>query len=230
MNGFKEAYKIAASGEQLKLLTFIFLLVISVSFSFVLSALYVHFTKRRFVNDVNLYKLYPLVALATTSIFATLQFSIPLSLGLLGSLSIVRFRMHLKDPLEIGMVLVVIANSLLAATANFGLLVAVVFLAAATLFIIHKDPFSLISNRLSSGILLVNVPSDVYRGMEKEILALFSGRHPKGYLDSVTERDGKCSIAFRFSEFESADLAAFREKIGTQAEFNLFYNKEGSIR
>jgi hypothetical protein len=53
---------------------------------------------------------------AITALFLGIQSSIPLSLGLLGALSFVRFRTPVKDPAEIGFLLLLIASSIGAAT------------------------------------------------------------------------------------------------------------------
>ena len=69
---------------------------------------------------------------AITALFLGIQTSIPLSLGLLGALSFVRFRTPVKDPAEIGFLLLLIASSIGAATNNFlvtTLLFVVVFVA-----------------------------------------------------------------------------------------------------
>ncbi|GAI26031.1 unnamed protein product, partial [marine sediment metagenome] len=67
---------------------------------------------------------------AITVLLLAIQTSIPLSLGLLGSLSIVRFRTPVKDPAEIGFLMLLIASSICAATSNYltaGVLFALVF-------------------------------------------------------------------------------------------------------
>src|SRR3972149_6561473 len=63
---------------------------------------------------------------AITALFLGIQTSIPLGLGLLGALSFVRFRTPVKDPAEIGFLLLLIASSIGAATNNF-LVTAILF-------------------------------------------------------------------------------------------------------
>ncbi len=63
-----------------------------------------------------------LIGPSVTLLFITVQLSLPLSLGLLGALSIVRFRVPIKEPEEIGFLMVVIAASIACATYNYGLL------------------------------------------------------------------------------------------------------------
>ena len=70
-----------------------------------------------------------LIGPSITAIFIAIQFSLPLSLGLLGALSIVRFRTPIKEAEEIGFILLVVALSLSWATLNLqllGILLAVV--------------------------------------------------------------------------------------------------------
>jgi hypothetical protein len=230
MGSFKEIYSIAQEGENTKLFVFMMVLTVSVFFSFVLSGLYVYFAKKRFVNDINLYKLYPLLALSTTSIFASLQFSIPLSLGLLGSLSIVRFRTPIKDPLEIGFILLVLASSLLAATANFSLLIAVIVISTIVLYIIHRDPFGLLNNDSGNGVLMVILSKEDQRTREKEIHDIFSRKKLDGEIDSMTEQGNIFTLVFRFRKLELEDLREIKEKLGPNAEYNIYYAKEGVVR
>lgn len=60
-----------------------------------------------------------LIAPAVTAIFLVIQFSLPLSLGLLGALSFVRFRTPVKEPEEIGFILVLIGSALCCAVFRF---------------------------------------------------------------------------------------------------------------
>ena len=78
-----------------------------------------------------MHRAFPLLGISITAIFVTIQFSLPLSLGLLGALSIVRFRTPIKEPEEIGFIMLVIAVSI--ATATFKLaFVGVIFVVALT--------------------------------------------------------------------------------------------------
>ena len=65
-----------------------------------------------------------------------IQFSLPLSLGLLGALSFVRFRSPIKDPQEIGYILLLIASSICCATLNY--LIMVALLATVLVLVIYQ--------------------------------------------------------------------------------------------
>jgi hypothetical protein len=57
-----------------------------------------------------------------TALFLTIRASLPLSLGLVGSLAIIRFRTPVKDPEEVGFLLFAIASAVICATFNYPLL------------------------------------------------------------------------------------------------------------
>src|SRR4026209_798806 len=107
-----------ATMQQLGVVPFLVLLVISLVGSLLASWLYVQFYSSRATGS-QAYRAVPLLGLSITAIFVCIQFSLPLSLGLLGALSIVRFRTPIKEPEEIGFIMLVIAASI--ATASFKL-------------------------------------------------------------------------------------------------------------
>lgn len=72
---------------------------------------------------------------AITALFIGVQFSLPLSLGLLGALSFVRFRTPVKDPAEIGFLLLLIAAAVGAATNNYDLVLLLYGIAAVALLV-----------------------------------------------------------------------------------------------
>jgi len=99
------------------ILPLVVVLGVSLGSSMFISYLYVVFFKSRATGS-EIHRAFPLIGIAVTATFVSVQFSLPLSLGLLGALSIVRFRTPVKEPEEIGFVLLVIATSLAAATFN----------------------------------------------------------------------------------------------------------------
>jgi hypothetical protein len=76
--------------------------------SFVLSWHYVRFGKT-FSNRRELAQVFPIIILATVLIISIVKSSIALSLGLVGALSIVRFRTPIKEPEELAYLFVAIA-------------------------------------------------------------------------------------------------------------------------
>jgi hypothetical protein len=107
-------------------------ITISCLFAFLLQLTYRLYFKDR-ETGIDIGKSFALIAPAVTGIFLVIQFSLPLSLGLLGALSFVRFRTPIKEPEEIGFLLVVIATSLTCAVFRFDvgfLILSVIFFIA----------------------------------------------------------------------------------------------------
>src|SRR6188474_420623 len=99
--------------QQIGLLPFVFLMAVSLVGTFLASWLYLRFYSSRATGS-QVHRAFPLLGLSITAIFVCIQFSLPLSLGLLGALSIVRFRTPIKEPEEIGFIMLVIAASVVA--------------------------------------------------------------------------------------------------------------------
>ena len=125
--------------RSISLYGYVFLIVASIIAALLISHLYSKFYDANSTGS-RIHRSFPLLAPAVTTIFLTVQYSLPLSLGLLGALSIVRFRTPIKEPEEIGFILLVIACSISIATFNIAfaiLLYATVFVA---LHIIRRLP------------------------------------------------------------------------------------------
>ena len=111
---------------------------------------------------------------AITVLFLGIMTSIPLGLGLLGALSFVRFRTPIKDPAEIGFLLLLIASSIGAATSNYlltGLLLLVVFIALGVQWLTR--------NRVTlfgRGHLMISVDQPSFPALEKRLTAFLKER------------------------------------------------------
>ena len=86
------------------------------------------------------HRAFPLISLAVTAIFICVQFSLPLSLGLLGSLSVVRFRTPIKEPEEIGFIMLVIAAALCCAAYRMGFLLLLLGSTLMVLLLLRWSP------------------------------------------------------------------------------------------
>lgn len=130
---------IPEDSRNITLLGFVLLIVASMIAAVLVSHLYMRFFDSNTTGS-RIHRAFPLLGPAVTTIFLTVQFSLPLSLGLLGALSIVRFRTPIKEPEEIGFILLVIACSISIATFNLvfaGMLYLLVF---ALLEILRRVP------------------------------------------------------------------------------------------
>jgi hypothetical protein len=103
---------------------------------------------------------------AITTLFLGIQVSIPLSLGLLGALSFVRFRTPIKDPAEIGFLLLLIASSIGAATSNYLvtiILFVLVFIVLGVQWLIRNK-----LNLFGRGNLVISLDQAAFPGLETQ--------------------------------------------------------------
>ena len=160
---------------------------------------------------------------AITMIFLVIQTSIPLGVGLLGALSFVRFRTPIKDPAEIGFLLLLIASSIGAATGNLipvAILFAVVFMTLG----IHR----LISNRVTlfgRGHLMISVDQLSFPALEKK-LKLFLGERLRGLsLDTMSTIDDRISLHYQYKRESGFDWTGFTNELNHlagQAKIEVF--------
>ena len=127
MDSFMELMK-STSGE-FGLLEFSISVLFSLVAGIICMLLYRVYFHLTFDRNESLIKSFVIIAPAISAIFWAIQYSLPLSLGLLGALSFVRFRTPIKKPEDIGFILLVIALSLLSSVFRF-------FAAGILLFII----------------------------------------------------------------------------------------------
>jgi len=134
---------------------------------------------------------------AITALFLGIQSSIPLSLGLLGALSFVRFRTPVKDPAEIGYLLLLIATSIGAATQTY--LIAVILFIAIFLalgvqwFIQNRFSFSAPMN------FMIAVDKQVFADVEEKLTQFL-----ESHLDNLIR-------ILRFYELASGKRWTFRD-------------------
>ncbi|MCX7911640.1 MAG: DUF4956 domain-containing protein [Dehalococcoidales bacterium] len=162
---------------------------------------------------------------AITALFLGIQVSIPLSLGLLGALSFVRFRTPVKDPAEIGFLLLLIASSIGAATENFlvtAILFGLVFIALG----IHW----LTRNRISlfaQGHLMLSVDQPSYAGIEGRLSAFLREKLSGLRLQSVSVMEDRVSLHYQYRRRSGFDWTAFTrelQQIAGQAKLEIFIN------
>jgi hypothetical protein len=150
-----------------------------------------------------------------TMIFLVIQTSIPLGLGMLGTLAIVRFRTPIKDPAEIGFVLLLIASSIGAATSNYlatAILLIIVFAALG----IHR----LFSNRVSifsRGHLMISVNQASFPTLEKKLTAFLSQRLQSLNLETMSTIEDRVSLNYQYRRKAGFDWSAFTNDLNQLA-------------
>jgi hypothetical protein len=152
---------------------------------------------------------------AITALFLGIQVSIPLSLGLLGALSFVRFRTPVKDPAEIGFLLLLIASSIGAATDNFlatAILFGIVFVALG----IHW----LTRNRISifsRGHLMISVDQPSYAALESRMSAFLKEKLSGLKLETMSVLEDRVSLHYQYRRKTGFDWTDFTSELHTLA-------------
>lgn len=152
---------------------------------------------------------------AITALFLGIQTSIPLSLGLLGALSFVRFRTPVKDPAEIGFLLLLIASSIGAATSNYLitiLLFVVVFIAMFIQWYI-KNRFT----PFARGQLMISVDQQNFPAIEKKLSGFLSERLQGLRQMTMSVMDDRVSLQFQYHRKPGLDWAEFTSQLNELA-------------
>lgn len=182
--------------DQIGFLPFLGVMGVSLFSSFLVALLYVRFFKSRSTGSL-IYRAFPLLGTSITAIFITIQFSLPLSLGLLGALSIVRFRTPIKEPEEIGFIMLVVATSLCCATFNMMFLAIILAISFVALLGLHFGR-RFLDLRQNDGMLIISVPTEVYAQAGNTILEVVDGHIRKKRLDSLVENNGETVLSYNF--------------------------------
>lgn len=149
---------------------------------------------------------------AITALFLGIQSSIPLSLGLLGALSFVRFRTPVKDSAEIGFLLLLIASSIGIATGTYAIVI-VLFMAAAvalTIQYLARNRFSL--RRFAS--LILSVESGEYSRIKAPLNSYMNEQLDNLSLKTMSVMDGRISLHYQFRKKPDFDNGTFVKTLG----------------
>jgi len=193
--------------------------IMAIGFSLVAS-IAVYFIYRIFYSSRNIGagvdRSFIIAGPAITALFLGIQSSIPLSLGLLGALSFVRFRTPVKDPAEIGYLLLLIATSIGAATRNY-LITIILFLVVFVSLSIQW----LIRNRLSFRPLasfMISVDRTVFENIEPKLTQFLTGRLNDLTLKTMSVLDDRVSIHYQHREMSASDKVKFTTELNKLIE------------
>jgi hypothetical protein len=217
------------TGPQISPLAFLVLMTVSLLSSFFISYLYVHFYSNRATGS-QVHRAFPLLGISITAIFVTIQFSLPLSLGLLGALSIVRFRTPIKEPEEIGFIMLVIATSIAIATFKLSFVGIIFVVALAGLF---AQTFTrILTGTASDGTIVISMPANGKPADPAAITTLLRRRLPKARLESVAQNDRETVVSYNFQDIADNALSGFHDELNAAAgpsSYNVFFNRPGAL-
>ena len=207
------------------LMPFFFIMLTSLIMALFISHLYLRFYGSKGTGST-LHRAFPLLGVAITAIFVSLQFSIPLSLGLLGALSIVRFRTPIKDPEEVGFILLVIASSLTCATFNLPFLSVIMVVAILGLTILKFDK-KFFRKTKKEGLLILKLKRSSYQKNGESIINLIKESMMNSKIDSITEEGDECSLSLSFGGMPDTNAVELKNKLSQldqEIRLNIFYS------
>lgn len=200
-------------------------LLASLLSSLALSWAYSVFYGPRFSGS-NVHRSLPLISMATTAIFICVQFSLPLSLGLLGALSIVRFRTPIREPEEIGFIMLAVASSLCCATYHLIFLLLLLAVALLALVILHKRPSFLIP-REGSGTLVIRSQQPPHGELMISLNTLLAEHLEKPALNSITSHDNAHILTWSFRKVTANGSVELQQLLTQQlpgASVGIYFN------
>ncbi len=152
---------------------------------------------------------------AVTTLFLGIQVSIPLSLGLLGALSFVRFRTPIKDPAEIGFLLLLIASSIGAATNNYLvtiILFVLVFIVLGVQWLVRNK-----FNLFSRGSLIISLDQASFPGLESRLTTFLKTSLGGLRLDTMSVLEDRVSLNYQYRRKSDFDWTAFTSELNEMA-------------
>ena len=215
--------------EQIDPGLFISAILAAIAAAFAASLLYRFFYERRGTGS-QVHRAFPLLAVSITTLFIGVQISIPLSLGLLGSLSIIRFRTPIKEPEEVGFIMLVIAASISAATFNFMLIVYLYAAALVCLLLLRGVDTMKWFKR--DGLIIITLTREEASAKFSAISNCLNKNLSSVTLETSATHAGQTTYQFVFSGLRGT-VAELEQAINQEASLlsiNIFLNRPGGIR
>jgi hypothetical protein len=215
--------------QQIGPAAFVVLMAASLASSFLISYLYVYFFTNRATGS-QVHRAFPLLGISITAIFVCIQFSLPLSLGLLGALSIVRFRTPIKEPEEIGFIMLVIALSI--AIATFKLTFAGLIFVVAFVALVVQASVRILGGGTGDGVIVIAAPASQGPVDAAAVTAVLKKHVARPRLESVSQSGGETVVSFSFRGVSDSGLLALPGEIRTavgESTFNVFFNRPGPL-
>lgn len=172
-----------------------------------------------------------LIGPATTALFIAIQSSLPLSLGLVGALTIVRFRTPIKEPEEIGFLMLVIAASIACGTFQW-ILLASLYVLTLTVLLVQRYVPGIVRPRRSDGVLLLVLDGEIAEPTRRGVVAEIEGRLANARLQSVSFAEGVTTFHYSFARVRSEHLQELRDSVGKVAavrKLTVFFNGQGAL-
>jgi hypothetical protein len=217
-------------GVQIDMWGFIFALGVSAIVGVIVSALYQIFYENR-ATGAQVHRSFLLMAPSITALFIAIQYSLPLSLGLLGALSVIRFRTPIKEPEEVAFIMLLISGAVVCATFQFKLLIVLLFLATVLLFlqrVLHR----LFQSKRKDGSVLITLKNTANSDERDQMLEVLKAKFKECQLERISSDEEHTLICYSFTGFNLGSvngLESSLRKIAPVQKVNFFFNKQGAL-
>ncbi len=221
----------APPGAELGVEGMILALAVSTASALLAQILYTTFYEHVETGS-QIHRSFLLVGPSVTLLFLVVQLSLPLSLGLLGALSIVRFRVPIKEPEEVGFLMVVIASSIACATASYGLLLILLAIVIGVLVVRHLTAARLGGRGRDGGLLMLTLADDSYAQHASAIESLLLERLGRIRLEHLSTRDGRTHLNYAFRGRPGIDWPETRAALDilcTPEDVSVLFARQGGI-
>ena len=216
--------------EEIGFGPFLALMLISLLAALFISFLYLKFYRARATGSM-VYRAFPLLGISITAIFICIQFSLPLSLGLLGALSIVRFRTPIKEPEEIGFIMLVVATSICCATFNMLFLAVILIVAVVALYTVQFVK-KILKGKANDGVIVIKLSSDLFNSKGADILNILREKIKNGKIESINEHASDMVLSYSFIKKDEQQILQLQQelkKFDNALNINVFMNRIGEI-
>jgi len=189
---------------QIDLLNFIINLLIVIILSYVVQLTY-NKTSRTLSNEKNFSKNFILLGLTTAIVITIVKSSLALSLGLVGALSIVRFRAAIKEPEELVYLFLIIAIGLGCGAGQVKITIAGTIIAIITILILYSRNKKSQKLGLETFNVSLVTPQKINSSELKGVVDVMSEHSNKCELVSISSNQDNSSINLivNISDFES---------------------------
>jgi uncharacterized membrane protein YecN with MAPEG domain len=201
-------------------------LLTSLGVSLLIGVLYKRFSAAA-AGGSDTHRSFWLIALSITVIFLTVRTSIATGLTLIGALTLVRFRNPVKEPEEIGFILLVIASALAVTVWRFDVLGAILIITSVVLAVQTVRPGA-VAGSTKAGLLVVTMPSNRYAHGDRSVSRLIHDRLYRGTLEGFTEGNGEVVVSYHFVALPEASFEALRKELRDETpdvKLNVIYHR-----
>ena len=203
--------------------------IVSVICAYIIKIIYLKFAKT-INNKENFSDIFVLLALTTTIVITVVKFSLALSLGLVGALSIVRFRAAIKEPEELVYLFLIIGIGLAAGSNQYQ--VALTLTVVAFLIIYFENKFRKKKYTINAEILNIEIKNKDYDKYNEIFKKLIQSEKIEIEMKNLNKQDDKVYITYLIRNiYKSDDLAKFISKLKKIEikDFNFSFSKDVSL-